>query len=1032
MTKNYTLIHLHSDYSVLDSATKFSWYVDKAKELGMSALAITEHGNFFNWVKKKQYCDKSGIKYIHGQEFYVTETIENKVRDNYHCLLYARNWDGVKELNELSSRAYQKDGHFYYDPRITIDELTSTSNNVIVSTSCLGGILNSDNDSVKSKFLEFIESNKNRCFLEIQHHNDSLGEQAKYNRYLHDLSNRFGMTLWVGTDTHSLNKELADLRIILQKSKNINFANEGEWDLTLKTYDQLVAAYEIQNSLPRVVYLDAIENTNMMIDMVEDFSFDLSYKYPKVYENPELVFREKVYEGLKNKGLENNSEYVDRVEYEIHAIAKNGAIDYLLLQEKITSWCKSNGIFPGPSRGSVSGCLCAYLLGITEVDSIRFGMNFERFMNAERVSLSDIDIDYPPNKREEVKNYIFNELGLNCCDIVAFNTVATKGAVRDVARAMSVPLKEVDEICDNVESNREKYEKLYPQIFKYSNLLEGVITSAGVHPCGVITSARNIREELGIFTTSTDTHPISQVDMKDVDSLNFVKLDVLGLDNIQTINETCELAGIERITPDNADFEDLDVWNDISNNSLGVFQWESSFAHQVYKRLFSSDTIKKIESRTGKVDRLSLISMGNGALRPAGESYRDKMCEGKFNDNGHDALNELLKPTLGYLVYQEQIIEFLNKFCGFSMGKADLVRRGFAKKSGTEKFIPEIKSGFISTMKEKYSVEEKESEKIIESFLKVIEDASAYLFSSNHSYPYSMIGYICAYLRHHYKIEFLTSMLNINRGNIDKSSEITEYATSCGIKVEAPKFGKSRSTYFFDKDSNTIYKDASSVKFVNKEVAEELFSMKDIEFESFVDFLVYVEENCKINSRQMETLIKINYFSNFSLNKKLILFYKEFSSGKLRYSKTHSEKTKTKRIEELKLFWESLPDERLGVWEQIVAEQEVLGYIQATYPHIDKRYVYVMEINEKYSPRIELYCMANGKRRSIKIQKKLYENNIFYGGDILYVKSFREKPAVKFVDGKYVESPDEKQWWIENFTVLTPEQFDSTLKNLEK
>lgn len=1032
MDKNYTILHLHSDYSILDSATKFHWYVDKVKELGMSALAITEHGNFYNWVKKKQYCDKSGIKYIHGQEFYVTETIEKKIRDNYHCLLYAKNWDGVKELNALSSRAYQKDGHFYYDPRITIDELTSTSNNIIVSTSCLGGILNSDNDSVKYKFLDFIESNKERCFLEIQHHNDSLGEQSKYNKYLHDLSNRLGMTLWSGTDTHSLNKEFAELRKILQRSKNINFANEGEWDLTFKTYEQLVSAYENQNSLPRVVYLDAIENTNMMIDLVEDFSFDLSYKYPKVYDNSEEVFRDKVRQGLEKRNLQNNKEYLDRVEYEIQAIAKNGAIDYLLLQEKITSWCKENDIFPGPSRGSVSGCLCAYLLGITEVDSVKFGMNFERFMNAERVSLSDIDIDYPPNKRENVKNYIFNELGLQCCDIVAFNTVATKGAIRDVARALSVPLKEVDAICDSVDNNKEKFEKLYPEIFKYSNLLEGVITSAGVHPCGVVTSALNIQEEFGLFTTSTDAHPISQVDMKDIDGLNFVKLDVLGLDNIQTINETCKLAGIERLTPDNVNFDDLDVWNDISTSGVGIFQWESSFAHQTYKKLFSSETLKKIHLKTGKIDRLSLISMGNGAIRPAGESYRDKMCEGELNDNGHPALNELLKPTLGYLVYQEQIIEFLNKFCGYSMGKADLVRRGFAKKVGTEKFIPEIKSGFISTMKEKYGVEKEESEKIIESFLKVIEDASMYLFSSNHSYPYSMIGYICAYLRYHYKLEFITSMLNINNGNIEKSSEITEYASSCGIKVDSPKFRKSRSSYFFDKKLNTIYKDASSIKFVSKDAAEELFEIGDKEFETFVDFLVYVEENCKINSRQMETLIKINFFSEFGKNLKLLKIYKEFVSGKLRYSKTHSEKTKAKRIEELKLFWESLPNERLPIWEQLTAENEILGYIQAVYPEINRRYVYVMSVDTKFAPRCELYCLNNGKRSSVKVQKKLYDNNLFYGGEILYVDNFREKPAVKFVDGKYVESPDDKQWWMERYTILTPEQFDATLKNLEK
>lgn len=1023
--KNYTLFHLHSDFSILDSATKFNWYIDRAKELGMSSICFSEHGNFYNWVKKKQYCDKTGIKYIHGQEFYVTESLENKVRDNWHCLLIAKNWDGVKELNKMSSIAHQKDGHFYYDPRITLDELLSTSNNIIVSTACLGGILNSGKESVTDRFIEFIINNKDRCFLEIQHHNDKNGDQSKYNKYLHNLSNKYSLNLWAGTDTHSLNKELGELRKILQKSKNINYSNEEDWDLSLKTYDELVEAYEIQNSLPKVVYLEAIENTNKLNDMVEDFVLDLSYKYPKVYENSEEVFRTKVYDSLESKGLQNNKEYKKRIEYEIKAIAKNGAIDYLLLQEKITSWCRQNEIFPGISRGSVSGCLCAYLLGITEIDSLKFGMNFERFMNVERVSLSDIDIDYPPNKRESVKNFVFNDLGLNCCDIVAFNTVATKGAIRDVGRALGIPLIEINEICKDVDVNKERYELEYPQIFKYSNLLEGVITSAGVHPCGVVTSALNIQEELGTFTTSTDAHPISQVDMKDVDGLNFVKLDILGLDNIQIINETCKLANIERLTPDNIDFCDTKVWEDILVSNLGVFQWESDFAHQVYKRLFKKETLEKIKSVVGEIDYLALLSMANGAIRPAGESYRENMCEGIFNDNGHPALNDLLSPTMNYLVYQEQILEFLNKFCGYTMGKADVVRRGFAKKIGTEKFIPDIKSGFIKTMNKDYGLEESESEKIIESFLRVIEDASSYLFSLNHSYPYSMIGYTCAYLRYYHKLEFLTSMLNINVGNIDKSSEIIEYAKQCKINVVAPKFRKSRSSYFFDKESNTIYKGISSIKYLNEEVGEELYEVGKLEFSNFIYFLVHLEENCHINSRQIETLIKLNFFNEFGGNKKLLDLYTEFSTGKNKYDKKLKSATKQKRLLELLKFEESIPNVNISVVDQIIFENEILGYIQATYPNIDKRYVFVKSLDTKFAPRAECYCLANGRSSSLKVQRKVYDNNSFNGGEILYIKNFEQKNSVKFVDGKYVENENgEKSWWISNFKIIPPQEFD--------
>ena len=1032
---NYTIFHAHSDYSLLDSATKYEAYINKIVELNMSSFGVSEHGNFFNWVKKKQYCERNNIKYIHGQEFYITEQIQEKVRDNYHCILIAKNFDGVKELNKLSSMAYQKDGHFYYDARITIDELINTSDNVIVTSACLGGILNSENENIKEKFLSFIINNKDRTFLEIQHHNDKNKYQYKYNRLLFELSKRHTLKLIVGTDTHSLNKELDDVRSILQKSKNIHYSNEEDWDLTVKTYDELVSLYEIQNSLPKRVFLEAIENTNLLADSIKDFDLDYTYKYPKIYENSEEVFRQKVYDGLKSKNLEKNEEYIDRIKIEIEAIAKNGAIDYLLLQEKITSWCRENNIFPGPSRGSVSGSICAYLLGITEIDSIKYKMNFERFMNAERVSLSDIDLDYPPNKRDDIKNYIFNELGLSCSDIVTFNTVAEKGSIRDVGRALEIPLQEINKICKTSDTNlsHNDYVEKYPKLFKYASLLNGVITSAGVHPCGVLTSTNKIEEEIGLFTTSTSTHPISQLDMKDIDNLNYVKLDILGLDNVQIINETCNLANIERLNPDNVDFCDVNIWEDISKNSIGVFQWESPFAFSVYKRLFSEETLAKISEKIGEIDYLSLLSMANGAIRPAGESYRDRMCNGEFNDNGHPALNELLKDTMGHLVYQEQIIEFLNKFCGFSKGEADLVRRGFAKKVGTKKYVSKIKTGFAKTMKENYDTTKEESDKLIKSFLKIIEDASFYLFSLNHSYPYSMIGYICAYLRYHHKLEFLTTMLNINKTNIEKSAEIIEYAKQNKISVLSPKFRYSKSSYFFDKETNTIYRDTSSVKFVSDDCTEQLYELGKLEFKTFVDLLIYVEENLKINSRQMETLIKIKFFEEFGGNKKLLNIYQEFSSGKNKYTKKLKDATKEKRIKSLKESEYNIKNENINIVEQINIEEEVMGDIQTTYD-IDKRFVYIKNLEIKYidenriAPRIEVYCLNNAARASLKIQNRTYDNNLFKSGDIIYINKFERKLRVKKEDGKFVEIEGEYTWWVPSYNVITHEQLDKIIE----
>ena len=279
---------------------------------------------------------------------------------------------------------------------------------------------------------------------------------------------------------------------------------------------------------------------------------------------------------------------------------------------------------------------------------------------------------------------------------------------------------------------------------------------------------------MGLLSLSTCENPVTMLNMKEIDSLNYVKLDVLGLDNIQLINETCKLANIERLTPQNIDDNDEKVWMSIREDTTGIFQWEGTGEHYI-KDLFSDDTIDKIKKQNPDFKFIDLMSVGNGAIRLAGASYRDELSHGIFRDNGNNELNKLLSSTLGYLVYQELILSFLHEFCGYTMGEADIVRRGFAKKLGTEQYIPRIKEGFIKTMKEKYNTNEKESEKIVESFIQVIQDASSYLFSLNHSLPYSYIGYICGYLRYYYPLEFFTVFLNINKDNAEKSSKALEY-----------------------------------------------------------------------------------------------------------------------------------------------------------------------------------------------------------------------------------------------------------------
>lgn len=285
MQGNYCVFHLHSDLSNgvtnVDSVTKYTEYVDYAASLGMNAMAFSEHGCIFEWVHKKQAIETAGMKYIHAVEAYLTEDndTEDKHRDNYHCVLIAKNYDGVKELNKMVSKSFNRDDyHFYYMPRITFEELFATSDNIIVTTACLGGVLNKGDNDTKKRFMKFLIANKGRCYLEIQHHN--CADQITYNKVLYAISMRTGIPLIAGTDTHCLNDEHIEGRKILQKAKNVFFSDEDDWDLTFKTYDELVAAYKTQNSLPENVYMQAIDNTNVMADSIEEFELDYSRSIP--------------------------------------------------------------------------------------------------------------------------------------------------------------------------------------------------------------------------------------------------------------------------------------------------------------------------------------------------------------------------------------------------------------------------------------------------------------------------------------------------------------------------------------------------------------------------------------------------------------------------------------------------------------------------------------------------------------------------------------------------------------------------------
>ena len=1063
---NYTPLHLHTmlsnAFTVLDSVTSYKQYIDQAVEYGMKAIAFTEHGSVLEWKHKLDYAKSKGIKYIHGTEAYITESLDEKVYDNYHVVLLAKNTDGFKELNKLISQASIREDryvydtlenktHYHYQPRMTYEMLKNTSDNIIIMTACLGSILNNAPDNMKIDFLEFMSKNSHRCFLEIAHHN--VEDQRKYNMMLLALSKKYNIKLVFAADTHSLNASHEKGRSVLQRSKNIHFENEDGWDLSFKSYKEIVQMFKKQynESFP---YLEAIEQTNVIADMIDEYQFDTEFKYPKLWYNPEKFIVQRIKEGVKWRGVKVTQQIKDRIVYELNVFKKNKAIDFILLDDDVKKWCRDNGIEYGESRGSISGSYVAYLLGITHIDSIKYDLVFERFMSGDRLGgLADIDSDYDSNDIPKIKEYLYNKHGLVCSDIVTFNTIQLKGAIKDVCRGLGIDLSISNYISENVESQEQILRKQYPQVFEYVDLLTGVITSVGSHPAGVIISDRNLAEEYGIFYSKDSYFPISQINMKEVESLSYLKLDLLKLDTVGIINETCKFANIERVRPYNINLEDEKVWMDmLYSGTAGIFQWNKSSGAEYYKKLFRPETTNKIKELIGEVNYLDLFSIGNAAIRPSGDSYREALANAEILDYGHEALNEFLKDTFSRLVYQEQIIKFLNRFCGFSMGRADIARRAIAKKYGTESLLPEIKSGFIKTMKDKYNTSQEESEQLIVSFLKVIEDASNYGFSINHSLAYSIIGYETAWLRYYYPIEFLTASLNYAIGSEEKASELLSFAKQKGIEIKQVKFRYSKDMYIPNKETNSIYKGIYAIKGMNKEVSNQLYELRNNKYNNFLELLIDIKEKTSCSSSQLDMLIKLDFFSEFGKSAKLLkivelssyLDRKQINKKDIEDSPFHEDvifKYCEKETEKMyrgvdfaKVINEYIPyidNENISFINRLKAQRDGFGYFDKDLfdkSEIDGNYCIIKNINKKYTPRLTLQSLS-GLNFTAKIKKAEFNFNL-KENDIIYIQHMvRKSAAVQTgVDDegrpKWEKDESRKDNWIEKYKIISCSALD--------
>lgn len=805
-------LHGHSHYSLLDGFGSPEEIVLRAKQLGYPAAALTDHGVTYGLMELYNAGRQHNVKPILGCEFYVATRTrfdkEAKVDVKpYHLTVLAKNQTGYQNLLRLVTKAHLEG--FYYKPRVDYGLLKAYGDGLIVLSGCLAAHLprlilagrDDDADALVKLHIEIF--GKENYFLEIQD-NPLIENQKIVNERLRVLAKKFGLEMVLTFDSHYPRPEDSDAHDILlciQTQTNVNDQNRMRYpgDFSLRDVTEL---REVYSDFP-----DVFENSLRIAERCNvefDFGKNLipSFKTPqneKAYD----YLRKLCLDGLANRfsGKKIPQEYLDRLDFELNTVNKMGFDTYFLIVHDFVKFAKESQIVVGPGRGSAAGSILAWSLKITDLDPIEYGLFFERFLNPERVSMPDIDIDFADIRRAEVLNYVFDKYGKdNVAQIITFGTMAPKAAVRDVGRALGYPYHEVDQLAKTVPAPilgkhaplkesvvedaalRDEYQKnpRYKVLLDYAMKLEGTVRHAGTHACAVVISEKPLTDYTAIqFAAGGSNEIITQYSAKPLEDLGLLKMDFLGLRNLTIIQKTQDflLKNQEmRIDVDNLPLADLKTFELLQKaDTTGVFQLESPGMRRYLKQLKPT----KFED---------IVAMG-ALYRPGPMEWIPDYIKGKHNPEKvnylHESFKEILEPTYGVAVYQEQILQIARDFAGFSLGEADILRKAVGKKIPS--LLAEQREKFVSGAI-KNGHKESFAKQVFEN---VIEPFAGYGFNKAHAVCYGMIAYQTAYLKAHFPLEFMTALLCADAGNMDRIALEIKECGEMGIEILAPSINES-------------------------------------------------------------------------------------------------------------------------------------------------------------------------------------------------------------------------------------------------
>ncbi len=957
MDKQFTHLHVHTEYSMLDGSSKIQELVGRVKELGMDSVAITDHGVMYGAIEFYKACKKEGIHPIIGCEVYVAprgrKLKENKFdATNYHLVLLAENQTGYENLIKLVSFGFTEG--FYYKPRIDFELMEQYSEGIIALSACLGGhipqlIIQNQLDEAKKVAQEYQRIfGRENYFLEIQKH--GYDEEERVNKMLISMSRELDIPLVATNDSHYTYEDDVkshDVLLCIQTNKKVLDQDRMRYlggQFYVKSPEEMYHLFEGHE--------EALINSYKIGQRCQvNFEFGVTklprYDVPDGY-TPMDYLKKICHEGLVQRYGEMATHHEERLTYELSVIENMGYVDYFLIVWDFIRYARENHIIVGPGRGSAAGSIVAYVLKITDIDPIRYSLIFERFLNPERVSMPDIDIDFCYERRGEVIEYVIQKYGSEkVAQIITFGTMAAKAVIRDVGRAYDIPYGDVDKIAKMIPQElnmtiskalnmNQDFQKLYEEdqqvktLVNTSKRLEGLVRHSSVHAAGVVICDRPVYEYVPL--NASDGAITTQFPMGTLEELGLLKMDFLGLRTLTVIQNALDQVNqkqmeTETITLESLTYDDQHVFELIaSGKTEGVFQLESDGMKNFMKEL----SPQNIED----------IIAGISLYRPGPMSSIPDYVLGRHNAEQvtyiTPELEPILKPTYGCIVYQEQVMQIVRDLAGYTLGRSDLVRRAMSKKKlevmNTERknFIYGNKNEGIEGCVQR-GVSEEAAKKIFED----MEDFAKYAFNKSHAAAYAIIAYQTAWLKCYYPVEFMAALITSVLGHPRKMTEYILHLRELEIELLPPNINESFSD--FSVKNNQIRFGLAGVKSVGKGIVQHIVDERNTNgpFTSLTDYFMRMESR-DLNKRTLESLIKAGAFDEFGGTRKAYLQgYKPILDSVLhgRKNRVEGQMDLFGMTQEEERIVENLPDVGEFDEEEMLAfEKEVLGIYISGHP----------------------------------------------------------------------------------------------------